>query len=89
MVQFLDELQGKAEPPLSSEELVELEQLRAKYDRLKKVGPAAEPGTATTVGAAKKGKKKPVESDEESSSDSEVSLITSTMVERAKSTTDI
>ena len=35
MVQYLDELRGVGEPPLSPEELVELEQLRAKYEKLK------------------------------------------------------
>jgi len=35
MVQFLEELQGIATPPLTSEELIELEQLRAKYQKLK------------------------------------------------------
>ena len=35
MVQYLEELQGVATPPLSAEELVELEQLRTKYEKLK------------------------------------------------------
>lgn len=56
-----------ATPPLNSEELIELEQLRVKYEQLKKqvaTGPAK-------VEAAKK--KKPQLSDSGSSSDSEVS----------------
>lgn len=36
MVQYLEELQGLATPALSPEEMVELEQLRAKYEKLKK-----------------------------------------------------
>ena len=36
MVQYLEELQGVATPALSPEEMVELEQLRAKYEKLKK-----------------------------------------------------
>ena len=37
MVQFLEEIQGVATPNLSAEELVELEQLRIKYEKLKKL----------------------------------------------------
>ena len=36
MVQFLEELQGVATPALSAEEYLELEQLRTKYEKLKK-----------------------------------------------------
>ena len=35
MVQFLEEMQGTATPALTPEELIELEQLRAKYEKLK------------------------------------------------------
>ena len=77
MVQFLEELQGVATPPLTPEELVELEQLRTKYERLKKAQPAAaEPGNVKHAPGKKK--KKPAESDDESSSDSEVSIMAST-----------
>lgn len=48
MVQFLEELQGVATPALSAEELVELEQLRIKHERLKKQSMA---GAAAAGGA--------------------------------------
>ena len=35
MVQFLEELQGVSTSALTNEELVELEQLRVKYEKLK------------------------------------------------------
>jgi len=35
MVQFLEEMQGVSTPGLSAEELVELETLRAKHEKLK------------------------------------------------------
>ena len=66
MVQFLDELQGTATPALTMEEMVELEQLRAKYEQLKKAK------AGETAAATSKPAKKAKDSDE-SSSDSEVS----------------
>ena len=54
MVQYLEELQGVATAPLNSEELIELEQLRVKYEQLKKRSVA---GPAMAV--ADKKKKKP------------------------------
>ena len=41
MVQFLEEMQGIATPALTSDELVELEQLRVKHQKLKQKGAAA------------------------------------------------
>lgn len=73
MVQFLEELQGVATPGLTAEELVELEQLRVKHQKLKamqnKVGGAAS-GQVTAAGVAAKKKAKAESSG--SSSDSEV-----------------
>ena len=46
MVQFLEELQGVSTPALTSDELIELEQLRAKYERLKKTNTGAATGAA-------------------------------------------
>ena len=67
MVQFLEELQGTATPALSPEEHLELEQLRIKYEKLKKSqAPMAEAASATSKPAKKK-------QDSDSSSDSEVS----------------
>ena len=67
MVQFLEELQGTATPALSPEEHLELEQLRVKYEKLKKAqGPMAAASSATSKPAKKK-------KDSDSSSDSEVS----------------
>ena len=67
MVQYLEELQGVATPALSPDEMVELEQLRAKYEKLKKQQRTGTP--ATKSAAAKKQK-----DDSASSSDSEVSF---------------
>ena len=47
MVQFLEELQGTATPALSAEELVELEQLRIRHDKLKKQSMAGAGGAAS------------------------------------------
>ena len=71
MVQFLEELQGVATPALSKEELIELEQLRHKVEKLKakSLKPASDP--AKPVASKKKAKK---DSDSGSSSDSEVSV---------------
>ena len=79
IVQFLEELQGTATPALSSEELVELEQLRVKHEKLKamknKAGGmgAAAAQDSSNMAAAKKKKAKKSDSSEGSSSDSEVS----------------
>ena len=55
MVQFLEELQGTATPALSPEEHLELEQLRVKYEKLKKAqGPMAAASSATSKPAKKK-----------------------------------
>ena len=70
MVQFLEELQGTATPALTPEEFLELEQLRVKYEKLKK---GAMPGPAAASSATSKPDKKKKDSD--SSSDSEVSHI--------------
>ena len=53
MVQFLEELQGVATPALTAEELVELEQLRIKHEKLKKqaMAGAAGAGGAQTAAA--------------------------------------
>jgi len=65
MVQFLEELQGTATPALSPEEHLELEQLRIKYEKLKKSqAPMAAASSATSKPAKKK-------KDSDSSSDSE------------------
>lgn len=68
MVQFLEELQGVATPALTPEEYVELEQLRAKYEKLKKGGSSA------AVAAKADAKKKKKQESDDSSSDSEVSF---------------
>ena len=47
MVQFLEELQGVATPALSAEELVELEQLRIRHEKLKKQSMAGVGGAAS------------------------------------------
>ena len=74
MVQFLEELQGVATPSLSAEELVELEMLRVKHEKLKtmknKVGGGAQAAVQENLAAANKKKKQAASS---SSSDSEVS----------------
>ena len=75
MVQYLEEIQGVATPNLSAEELVELEQLRIKYEKLKKlVNQNAAGGAQASQASAAAKKKKKVESSG-SSSDSEVSSI--------------
>ena len=73
MVQFLEEMQGTSTPGLSSEELIELEQLRAKHEKLKhrKVGGQAAAQVSQVSAAAKK--KKAASEESGSSSDSEVS----------------
>ena len=66
MVQFLEELQGTATPALTPEEHLELEQLRSKYEQLKKMRPSVIAAAAATKQAKKK-------KESDSSSDSEVS----------------
>ena len=51
MVQFLEEIQGVATPNLSAEELVELEQLRIKYEKLKKLANTQSTGGAQAAQA--------------------------------------
>ena len=73
MVQFLEEIQGVATPNLSAEELVELEQLRIKYEKLKKLANTQSTGGAQAAQAQVVAKKKKKDdSDSGSSSDSEV-----------------
>jgi len=72
MVQYLEELKGIATPPLSKEELIELEQLRNKYEKLKQRNAARSSANAKVKVVA--AKKKAKDSDSGSSSDSEVSL---------------
>ena len=88
MVQFLEEKQGISTAGLTPEELVELEQLRTKYEKLKQrttkitvedtTGAAAQnvsaANAANSQAMAGAGKKKR-KSDSESSSDSEVSAL--------------
>ena len=75
----MEELQGVSTPPLSAEELVELEMLRVKHEKLKamknKVGSGSQGAAAIqeNLAAANKKKKKVADSSG-SSSDSEVSL---------------
>lgn len=72
MVQFFEELQGVATPPLTKEELIELEQLRQKYEKLKNKKASSGSNEPATGGAAAKKQKKKKDSDESgSSSDSE------------------
>ena len=61
MVQFLEEMQGVATPSLSADELVELEMLRIKHEKLKtminKMGPQRAITKQKTVAAAAKKQK--------------------------------
>lgn len=62
MVQFLEEMQGVATPSLSAEEIVELEMLRVKHEKLKtmvnKMGAQSAPIKQKTIAAAAAKKKK-------------------------------
>ena len=78
MVQFLEETQGVATPALSAEEVVELEMLRIKHEKLKALVNKAGTGAQGAAGlqeavATKKKKAKGSSSGSGSSSDSEVS----------------
>lgn len=72
ILQFLKDKAGQGEPEITTEERVELEQLRSMYkqmrEKLEKAGDAV-PGSGSDGAAAKKKKAK----DDDSSSDSEVS----------------
>ena len=61
MVQFLEEMQGVATPSLSADELVELEMLRIKHEKLKtminKMGQQRAINKQKTVAAAAKKQK--------------------------------
>lgn len=52
MVQFLEELQGVATPALTAEELVQLEQLRIKHEKLKKQAMSGAVGAGGAQAAA-------------------------------------
>lgn len=77
MVQFLEETQGVATAALSAEEVVELEMLRIKHEKLKalvnKAGAGAQGAAGLQEAVVNQKKKKAKGSSSGSSSDSEVS----------------